>query len=83
MRRQTISQILSKGNFKTAYASDNGENNVKGEEGTGVSDVNLIVNRRTHVHADLPSSIGLNSSFMRLSVIDKHAYSSQPLCIEL
>ena len=77
-----VSQILSKGDLIT-FVHQITSNNVKREEGTGVSDVNLIVNRRTaHVHADFALVDWLELFFfMRLSVIDKHAYSSQPLCI--
>ena len=77
-----IGQVLSKGDLKTLMHQITA-NNVKREEGTGVSDVNLIVNRRTaHVHADFALVDWLELFFfMRLSVIDKHAYSSQPLCI--
>ena len=77
-----VSQVLSKSDLKTLMHQITA-NNVKREEGTGVSDVNLIVNRRTaHVHADFTLVDWLELFFfMRLSVIDKHAYSSQPLCI--
>ena len=77
-----VSQVLSEGDLITLVHQITA-NNVKREEGTGVSDVNLIVNRRTaYVHADFTLVDWLELFFfMRLSVIDKHAYSSQPLCI--
>ena len=47
-----VSQVLSESDLITLVHQITA-NNVKREEGTGVSDVNLIVNRRTaHVHAD-------------------------------